>query len=237
MEVLPDIAGPDPLVVLCGMAGCESGKLRDHYYETPGNAFWEFLRASGLTSVRLSPAEEERVVEHDLALTDLVQLPGRPPSYDLPALEAKLEKWQPEWLAFTSKTVAQAAARASAYEAAGSARPAGNRRRPGLFLLPRPAWADTADGGTRRRGARGGGTGRRGEAAVWPGGATFVHRPCPGGGPRGRPAPVAGPATRPDRTAPPALTCAFTTAPNDTPVEFPIRLRGLAVGAYGYHYI
>jgi len=142
MEVLRDIAGPDPLVVLCGMAGCESGRLRDHYYETPGNAFWEFLHASGLTSERLSPAEEERVVEHGLALTDLVQLPGRPPSYDLPALEAKLEKWQPEWLAFTSKTVAQAAARAVGVRRPGLGPAGWDIAGAPVFVLPGPSGAN-----------------------------------------------------------------------------------------------
>ena len=49
MEVLPDIVGPDPVIVFCGMAGAESTKTRDHYYASPGNNFWECLHLSGLT--------------------------------------------------------------------------------------------------------------------------------------------------------------------------------------------
>ena len=50
MEVLPDIVAPDPVVVFCGLAGAESTKLRDHYYETPGNSFWE--RCTSAASLR-----------------------------------------------------------------------------------------------------------------------------------------------------------------------------------------
>jgi G:T/U-mismatch repair DNA glycosylase len=43
VEVLPDIVAPEPVIVFCGLAGAASTKLRDHYYETPGNSFWESL--------------------------------------------------------------------------------------------------------------------------------------------------------------------------------------------------
>lgn len=111
MEVLPDIVGPEPLVVFCGLAGAESTKTRDHYYESPGNNFWEVLHLSGLTPERLRPQDDARIVEHGLGLTDLV---GHwdPAWVDIDELVAKVERWQPEWLAFTSKGVAHWASRA-----------------------------------------------------------------------------------------------------------------------------
>ena len=111
MEVLPDIVGPEPLVVFCGLAGAESTKTRDHYYETPGNNFWQCLHLSGLTPTQLRPDEDHRVVEHGYGLTDLV---GHwdPRWVEVDALVTKLATWRPEWLAFTSKGVAQEAARA-----------------------------------------------------------------------------------------------------------------------------
>jgi len=102
--VLPDIVGAEPRIVFCGMAGADSSSTRDHYYETPGNNFWEMLHASGLSSTRLRPEDDDTVPRLGLGLTDLV-------SHDLHALAAKVEGWRPEWLALTSKTVAQVAAR------------------------------------------------------------------------------------------------------------------------------
>jgi TDG/mug DNA glycosylase family protein len=111
MEVLPDIVGPEPLVVFCGLAGAESTKTRDHYYASPGNNFWECLHLSGLAPRRFRPDEDERIVELGLGLTDLV---GHwdPRWVEIDELVAKVESWQPEWLAFTSKNVAHEAARA-----------------------------------------------------------------------------------------------------------------------------
>jgi TDG/mug DNA glycosylase family protein len=130
MEVLPDIVGPDPLIVFCGLAGAESTKTRDHYYESQGNNFWSMLHRSGLTPRQLRPEEDVTIVEHGLGLTDLV---GRwvPPLVDVDDLVEKVWKWQPEWLAFTSKDVAAKAARALGH------------RKPGLGPAP---WAiDRAD--------------------------------------------------------------------------------------------
>ncbi|MQW76718.1 mismatch-specific DNA-glycosylase [Nocardioides sp. dk4132] len=111
MEILPDIVGPDPVVVFCGLAGAESTKLRDHYYESPGNSFWESLHLSGLSPRRLRPEEDHLVAELGFGLTDLA---GHwdPRWVEIDDLVAKMEKWQPEWLAFTSKGVAHEASRA-----------------------------------------------------------------------------------------------------------------------------
>ena len=119
MEVLPDIVGPEPRVVFCGLAGAESTRTRDHYYASPGNNFWAMLHLSGLTPRQLRPEEDLRVTELGLGLTDLVGW-WDPPRVDVEDLVAKVTTWQPEWLAFTSKGVAAHAARAL------------GRRKPGL---------------------------------------------------------------------------------------------------------
>lgn len=111
VEVLPDIVAPDPDVVFCGLAGAASTKHRDHYYASPGNSFWESLHLSGFSPRRLRPEEDRLVVDLGLGLTDLV---GHwdPRWVEIDALVEKVERWQPEWLAFTSKGVAHEAARA-----------------------------------------------------------------------------------------------------------------------------
>ena len=51
-----------PVVVFCGLAGAESTRERDHYYETPGNSFWELLHLSGLSPRRLASRGDASVV-------------------------------------------------------------------------------------------------------------------------------------------------------------------------------
>src|SRR3954469_7693986 len=118
MQVLPDIVGADPLVVFCGLAGAESTKPRDHFYESPGNNFWAMLHQSGLTRRRLRPDEDRRIVEFGLGLTDLVGW-WAPPRVDVDDLVAKVDGWQPDWLAFTSKDVAGKAAGALGHRKPG----------------------------------------------------------------------------------------------------------------------
>jgi TDG/mug DNA glycosylase family protein len=113
MEELPDLVGAEPLIVFCGLACAESTTVREHYYAGGGNSFWQMLHRSGLAPSELSPEQDESVVGLGLGLTDLVRHGSTtPPTWDVDDLVAKVERWQPEWLAFTSKTVAQGAARA-----------------------------------------------------------------------------------------------------------------------------
>ena len=135
MEVLPDIVGPEPLIVFCGLAGAESTKVRDRYYASRGNNFWAMLHRSGLTDRQLRPEEDVRITEYALGLTDLV---GRwdPPRVDIDDLVAKVEKWQPEWLAFTSKDVAAKAARALGHRKPGLGPTTWGIDRAEVFVLP-----------------------------------------------------------------------------------------------------
>ncbi len=135
MEVLPDIVGPEPLVVFCGLAGAESVKTRDHYYETPGNNFWSMLHLSGLTPRRLRPEEDGDITDHRLGLTDLVGW-WAPRRVDIDDLVVKVETWQPEWLAFTSKNVAHEAARALGHRRPGLGPADWDIDRAQVFVLP-----------------------------------------------------------------------------------------------------
>jgi len=127
VELLPDIVGPEPVIVFCGLAGAESTKTRDHYYASPGNSFWESLHLSGLSPRRLRPDEDHEVVELGLGLTDLVGHWDHESNrgwVEIEDLVAKVERWRPAYLAFTAKGTAGWAAKALGH------------RKPGLGLAP-----------------------------------------------------------------------------------------------------
>ena len=124
MILLPDLVGRSPAVVFCGVAGC-GRRHREHYYETPGNSFWESLHLSGFTDRQLVPSDDTSLPGLGLGLTDLVHDYDEDAdvhSYAVGELCDKLESWGAEWVAFTSKTVAHVAARVDGV------------RRPGLGL-------------------------------------------------------------------------------------------------------
>jgi TDG/mug DNA glycosylase family protein len=113
VEILPDLVPPEPRIVFCGMACAESTRVREHFFAGPGNNFWQMLHRSGLTPTELEPADDVRLPSYGLGLTDVVRhVSTSPPTWDVDELVAKVERWQPEWLAFASKTAAQGVARA-----------------------------------------------------------------------------------------------------------------------------
>ena len=115
MDVLPDILAPGLDVVFCGTAVGECSARRGHYYAGPGNSFWQLLHSAGFTSRRMTPQEDVSLPEQGLGLTDLVkdvaQSHDRGLAFDVASLVAKVERHQPEWVAFTGKVAGQAAAR------------------------------------------------------------------------------------------------------------------------------
>jgi TDG/mug DNA glycosylase family protein len=112
--VLPDVVGPDPLVVFCGQAGAQSTRSREHRYETPGNSFHESLHLSGLVPRLLRPEEEHLLPTWGLGTTDLVthREPDQAEWSEVDELARKVRGWEPEWLAVTGKGVAAELARA-----------------------------------------------------------------------------------------------------------------------------
>lgn len=118
VTVLPDLVGPEPQVVFCGQAGADSSRPREHYYEAPGNSFWESLHLSGFSPRRLRPEDDHVVVDLGLGLTDLVGHERRS-RLEVDELVARVESWAPEWLALTSKSVAHELARALGHRRPG----------------------------------------------------------------------------------------------------------------------
>ena len=111
---VPDLLAEGLRLVFCGTALGRASAERRAYYAHPGNLFWRALRETGLTPHRLAPEDYPRLLDFGIGLTDLCKahfgndadLPAD--AFDLASLQAKIARWRPAVLAFTSKTGAAA---------------------------------------------------------------------------------------------------------------------------------
>lgn len=110
---LPDYLREELAIVFVGInPGVQSARA-GHYYANPNNAFWRLLYESGLTPVRLAPAEDHRMPEFGYGLTDIVKHPSRGVEDLRPAefrrgrgvLEEKLLRVRPRLVCFNGKAV------------------------------------------------------------------------------------------------------------------------------------
>ena len=102
-------------LVFCGTAAGRRSAAEGAYYAHPGNLFWRALFEARLTPRQLAPQEFSTLADYGIGLTDLAkrhfgndsELPAD--AFDVPALRAKIARYAPHWLAFTSKTAARIA--------------------------------------------------------------------------------------------------------------------------------
>ncbi|RUL80097.1 mismatch-specific DNA-glycosylase [Dyella choica] len=112
--ILPDVLRPGLQLVFCGTAAGKRSALEGAYYAHPGNRFWRALFQAGLTPRLLAPREFPLLPEFGIGLTDLAkrhvgnddELPRD--AFDVAGLLAKIERYAPGTLAFTSKHAARA---------------------------------------------------------------------------------------------------------------------------------
>ncbi len=107
--LVPDILLPGLKLVFCGTAlGRESARQKA-YYANPGNQFWRALHRTALTSTLLRPQEYAQLPAYGLGLTDLCKTAcGNDDElartlFDPKATAKKMHRYQPFYLAFTSK--------------------------------------------------------------------------------------------------------------------------------------
>ncbi|MCX6063572.1 MAG: mismatch-specific DNA-glycosylase [Caldiserica bacterium] len=115
-ELIPDVLADGLRIVFCGSALGDVSWERRAYYANPGNRFWQTLAEVGLTPRRLMAEEYPRLVDWGIGLTDLVKTDHGQDAHIFDGhvdmdearrlLTAKVLRWQPRVLAFTSKTVA-----------------------------------------------------------------------------------------------------------------------------------
>jgi TDG/mug DNA glycosylase family protein len=165
---VPDLLAPDLDLVFCGTAPSPASYKARAYYANPGNAFWATLHAVGLTPERLPPQRYPELLGWRIGLTDLNkteygsdhELSAH--AMDASSLHAKLRKFRPAAVAFTSK---HAASLALGVKAPAHGRQADMLEGAVVFVLASPSgrarsfwtikpWRQAADFVAQRRGLR-----------------------------------------------------------------------------------
>ena len=112
MPVLEDLLAPGLRIVFCGTgAGRRSAELKA-YYAGRGNRFWPTLFEIGLTPEQVSPVRFRELLRFGIGLTDIAKEHVGPDAHldvsaaDARGLEARIVKFAPRYVAFTSKRAA-----------------------------------------------------------------------------------------------------------------------------------
>jgi TDG/mug DNA glycosylase family protein len=114
-QLVPDLLAPGLDLVFCGTAPSPASFKARAYYANPGNAFWATLHAVGLTPERLAPQRYPELLALGIGLTDLNKTEYgsdhelSPQAMDAASLHAKLRRFRPAAVAFTSKNAASLA--------------------------------------------------------------------------------------------------------------------------------
>ena len=109
MNILPDILASNLRIVFCGTAASDISAREGAYYANPTNYFWRTLHRTGLTPRQLHPSEFTQLPDYGIGLTDLAKNAKGNDSaltksdFDAESLRRKIEDFQPDFLAFTSK--------------------------------------------------------------------------------------------------------------------------------------
>lgn len=112
--LVPDLLAHDLRLVFCGTAPSKKSAEMRAYYAKPGNRFWPSLHAVALTPTRFQPGAYPQLLSLGIGLTDLckvhsgvdAELPND--AFDIPAFRRKIMRYQPKWVAFTSKNAGAA---------------------------------------------------------------------------------------------------------------------------------
>ena len=73
MPPLRDVLKPRPRILFVGINPSLRSEQAGHHFASPGNPFWRLLYAARLVPVELKCEDDSRLVEFDLALTNLCQ--------------------------------------------------------------------------------------------------------------------------------------------------------------------
>jgi TDG/mug DNA glycosylase family protein len=71
-QPVPDIIASHLNILFCGINPGLMSAASHHNFARPGNRFWKALHQSGLTSRLLLPAEQEKLLEEGMGITNFV---------------------------------------------------------------------------------------------------------------------------------------------------------------------
>jgi TDG/mug DNA glycosylase family protein len=108
---LPDIIAPGLKIIFCGLNPGLSAAVGGHHFLNRSNRFWKVLHLSGLTSRQIDPREDRQILSYGYGLTAAVpratvsaaEVSRRELAGAAKALEKKIIKYRPRWLAFLGK--------------------------------------------------------------------------------------------------------------------------------------
>jgi len=147
-SAIPDVLAPGLRVLFCGINPGRVSAAAQAHFANPRNDFWRLLHAAGLTQRLLTPAEQFRLLDEGIGVTNAAArtTPGsgdlRKADFDGAAerLAELARTLRPAWIAFVGK---------EAYRGAFGERPqlGEQKRRLGdtrLFVLPSTSPANAA---------------------------------------------------------------------------------------------
>ncbi len=108
-EILPDVLDFGLVLVFCGTAASKISARYGAYYANPGNRFWRTLCQVGFTPRLYEPSEFRKLLDLRIGLTDVakgkagVDADLKRSDFAPGALNAKMLRFKPQVLAFTSK--------------------------------------------------------------------------------------------------------------------------------------
>jgi double-stranded uracil-DNA glycosylase len=147
-QTLPDLLFPAPRLVFIGTAaGAHSARV-GAYYAKPGNKFWPTLHRIGLTPTLYKPHDFRALEALGIGLTDVCKTQSGQDSeiaraaFDVAGLNAKLKRFKPRAIAFTSKTGASLYLGAPTHKLEYGRQPA--TAEPIVFVLPSPSGLATS---------------------------------------------------------------------------------------------
>ena len=109
-EILPDVLDYGLALLFCGTAASEVSACAGAYYANPGNMFWRALEETGITPRRYQPSEFRALLDLKIGLTDVAKSACgadrqlRTSDFQPDQLRQKIARYQPQIVAFTSKT-------------------------------------------------------------------------------------------------------------------------------------
>jgi TDG/mug DNA glycosylase family protein len=145
---VPDVLAPGLRIVFCGINPGRVSAAAGAHYANPRNDFWRLLHAARLTPTLLAPAEQRRVLELGLGLTNAAARTtagsGDLRRADFASAASRLaelaRRLRPAWIAFVGKAAYQGAFGERA-EHGVQQRRLGDTR---LFVLPSTSPANAA---------------------------------------------------------------------------------------------